>query len=40
MVGFNDTVPAIGDEDIREKLAGTWLYFFVFVKGVFLSVGM
>ena len=27
MVGFNETVPAVGDEDIREKLAGTWLYF-------------
>jgi hypothetical protein len=25
MVGSNDTVPAVGDEDNREKLATTWL---------------
>jgi hypothetical protein len=27
MVASNDTVPAIGDEDNREKLATTWLQF-------------
>jgi hypothetical protein len=25
MVGFDETVPAVGDEDNREKLARTWL---------------
>jgi hypothetical protein len=25
MVGFNDTVPAVGDESSQEKLARVWL---------------
>jgi len=32
MVGFNETVPAVGDEDIREKLARMWLYFLYFSR--------